>query len=99
MRSAPSSVRPSEGVLEKIYPLHNSAVGWEELDFRPYHIILVTGPQRSGTTWVACTLATDLGYELYDERHPITGGNDTLTSLKRALGYLLTQVALNLHAC
>jgi cytidylate kinase len=40
---------------------------WQTLQLDRYHVILVTGPQRSGTTWVACTLATDLGFDLYDE--------------------------------
>lgn len=60
----------------------------QHIAFERYSVVLVTGPQRSGTTWVACALATALGYTLLDERHPITGGNDTLRALQRSFAYL-----------
>ena len=80
-----SGAQQHQSLLERVYPLHREAVPWQSVPFERYQAILVTGPQRSGTTWVACALASSLGYTLYDERHPITGGNDTLVSLSRAL--------------
>ena len=32
-----------------------------------------------------------LGYTLYDERHPITGGNNTLRALRHAFSYAQSQ--------
>jgi len=75
-------------LLLRVYPLVDDAVPWSAVPFDRYQVILVTGPQRSGTTWVACALASSLGYSLYDERHPITGGNDTLRALQRTFAYL-----------
>eukprot|EP00965_Chrysotila_dentata_P221170 6192231-Pleurochrysis_carterae.AAC.2 len=77
-----------QSLLARVYPLHASARPWQDLQLDSYDIILVTGPQRSGTTWVACALASSLNYTLFDERHPITGGNDTLRALQRTFGYL-----------
>ena len=80
-------------LLKKIFPLHDEVVSWDSLSkqLSTHHVVLVTGPQRSGTTWVACALASHLGYKLYDERHPITGGNDTLVALERAFAYARQQ--------
>ena len=71
-----------------MYPLHDVTVPWQDVPFERYQVILVTGPQRSGTTWAACALASQLGYMLLDERHPITGGNNTLRALQRTFAYL-----------
>lgn len=73
-----------DSLLTRIYPLHEDSMAWESLPLSKYHVILVTGPQRSGTTWAACALASTLDFTLYDERHPLTAGNDTLVSLQRA---------------
>jgi len=78
-------------LLQRIYPLHADGVHWQSLSLRKYHVVLVTGPQRSGTTWAACALANTLGYTLYDERHPLTAGNDTLVALRRAFAYAREQ--------
>ena len=85
MRDAP--------LIARVYPLHATAVSWETLQLRRYQVVLVTGPQRSGTTWVSCALAADLGYDMYDERHHITRGNDTLVALTRAFARLRESVA------
>ncbi len=77
-----------DSLIERVYPLHALAQPWQEVPFARYDVLLVTGPQRSGTTWAACALASSLGYTLYDERHPITGGNDTLKALRRTFAYL-----------
>lgn len=78
-------------LLDRVYPLHSVATGWEALRLERHKVVLVTGPQRSGTTWAACALASQLGFALYDERHPITGGNNTLAALRRAFAYARTQ--------
>ena len=78
-------------LLERIYPLHAKAVRWDSLHLSKHHVILVTGPQRSGTTWAACALASYLDFTLYDERHPITGGNDTLVAMQRVFAFALQQ--------
>ena len=75
-------------LLPRVYPLHSAAAPWQTVPFRRYSVVLVTGPQRSGTTWAACALARSLGYTLYDERHPIFGGNDTLAALSRTFAYV-----------
>ena len=82
---------PDNALLARVYPLHATAVPWQSVAFERHPVILVTGPQRSGTTWVACALATQLGYTLYDERHPITGGNNTLRALRHAFSYAQSQ--------
>lgn len=74
-------------LLRRVYPLYDEAVPWDTVPFEQYDVVLVTGPQRSGTTWAACALATQLNYTLFDERHPITGGNDTLRALQRTFAY------------
>jgi hypothetical protein len=87
----PSPKLADSSLIGRIYPLHSSGVRWDSLPLSNHHVILVTGPQRSGTTWVSCALASSLGYSLYDERHPLTAGNDTLVSLRRAFTYARTQ--------
>ena len=75
-------------LLRRVFPLHDAAGSWSAIDFSTYNILIVTGPQRSGTTWAACALASLLNYTFYDERHPITSGNDTLMAMTNALNYL-----------
>jgi hypothetical protein len=88
--SAPlSGLAPAHrSLLRRVYPLYDEAEPWDTVPFAQYDVVLVTGPQRSGTTWAACALATQLNYTLFDERHPITGGNDTLRALQRTFAYL-----------
>ena len=78
-------------LIDRIYPLHEEGVAWDSLSLARYRVVLVTGPQRSGTTWAACALASSLGYTLYDERHPLTAGNNTLISLRRAFTFARQQ--------
>lgn len=56
-----------EAVLNETYPLHSLASSWESIPWKNYDQLLVVGPQRSGTTWVAQTLASILGYSYVDE--------------------------------
>ena len=81
----------AHALLERVYPLHGEGAKWDALPLSRHRIILVTGPQRSGTTWAACALASQYGYVLYDERHPLTAGNDTLVSLQRAFAFAREQ--------
>ena len=83
----------ARNLLARVYPLHNEGKDWEAVPLGKYRVILVTGPQRSGTTWAACALASQLGFTLYDERHPLTGGNDTLVALRRAFAFAREQTA------
>jgi len=78
-------------MLERIYPLHDQAVHWDSVPLSRHKVILVTGPQRSGTTWAACVLALHYGFALFDERHPLTAGNDTLVALRRAFALVREQ--------
>jgi hypothetical protein len=89
-RSSPQSglAAAHHSLLRRVYPLYDEAEPWDTVPFEQYDVVLVTGPQRSGTTWAACALATQLNYTLFDERHPITGGNDTLRALQRTFAYL-----------
>lgn len=56
-----------EAILNDTYPLHHLASSWESIPWTNYDQLLVVGPQRSGTTWVAQTLASVLGYAYVDE--------------------------------
>ena len=78
-------------ILERVYPLHDDGADWRNVPLTRHHVVLVTGPQRSGTTWAACALAMETGYALYDERHPLTAGNDTLVALRRAFAFAREQ--------
>jgi len=88
---SPNTASEHEALLSRIYPLHDIAMSYQSVPFEKYQVILITGPQRSGTTWVACALANQLEYVLYDERHPIFGGNDTLRAVSRAFAYVRQQ--------
>lgn len=87
----PAPARDEASLIDRIYPLHDDGVSWDSLSLARYRVVLVTGPQRSGTTWAACALASSLGYTLYDERHPLTAGNNTLVSLRRAFTFARQQ--------
>ena len=69
-------------MLERIYPLHDQAIHWDSVPLSRHKVILVTGPQRSGTTWAACVLALHYGFALFDERHPLTAGAAFASQLK-----------------
>lgn len=56
--------------LERVFPLHDDATSWEAVNFNNYTKIVVSGPQRSGTTYFAAALAKSLAYDHWDEtRH------------------------------
>ena len=57
MRGSISSAASHLELLGRVYPLATAAEHWRTIPWDCYQIILVTGPQRSGTTWTACTLA------------------------------------------
>ena len=86
-----SSSAASASLIERIYPLHSAASSWRSVSLANHKVLLVTGPQRSGTTWAACALASQYGFALFDERHPITSGNDTLVALRRAFAFAREQ--------
>jgi len=44
-------------------------VSWRDVPFKRYAKIIVTGPERSGTTFVASALAATLEHTLVDEAH------------------------------
>jgi len=81
----------ARALLTRVYPLYGEGTNWETIPLKQYRVILLTGPQRSGTTWAACALASQLGFTLFDERHPLTGGNDTLIALRRAFAFAREQ--------
>ena len=53
--------------MARAFPLHRDAVPWDSINYTQYSKIIVTGPQRSGTTFFAKALAEHLGYEHWDE--------------------------------
>jgi hypothetical protein len=58
---------------ERVFPLHKLAQPWSSVDFEKYTKIIVSGPQRSGTTYFTKALAEYLGYTHIDE---FDGGKD-----------------------
>jgi len=54
-------------IVERTFPLHSDEVHWSSIPFRNYAKIVISGPQRSGTTFFAAALAKYLGYEHWDE--------------------------------
>ena len=63
-------------LLDRAFPLSSDAVSWESVDWKRYSKIIVSGPQRSGTTFFALALAQHLGYIHLDE-------NDKSTKIPR----------------
>lgn len=57
----------AERLLADAFPAHHLAQPWWEIPWHKYQNILVTGPQRSGTTYFARALATYLGTAFLDE--------------------------------
>ena len=53
--------------FDRVFPLYSKAESWEKVKFSDYHHIIVSGPQRSGTTVFARTLAQKLNYTWLDE--------------------------------
>lgn len=62
-----STSQQMKAILERSFPLHSSAISWEDVPWRSYEKIIVSGPQRSGTTFFAAALAKHLGYVHADE--------------------------------
>jgi len=52
-----------DAVLDRVFPLHNDAVSWKAVNWSDYNKIIISGPQRSGTTFFAQALAKNLGYK------------------------------------
>ena len=70
-------------LLDRTFPLSPDAVSWESVDWKRYSKIIVSGPQRSGTTFFALALAQHLGYIHLDE-------NDKSTKIPRSSGDSVT---------
>ena len=51
------------------------AVSWESIEWRDFDKIVISGPQRSGTTFFAKTLASILGYMHADENAVVQATN------------------------
>ena len=56
-----------EHELDRFFPLHDEAISWKGVDFEKYSKIVVSGPQRSGTTYFSAALAKYLAYDHWDE--------------------------------
>jgi len=56
-----------DAILERVFPLNASAISWEDVPWRSFEKIIISGPQRSGTTFFAAALAKHLGYIHADE--------------------------------
>ena len=65
-----------EAVMAQAFPLHSDAVPWDSINYTRYTKIIVSGPQRSGTTFFAKALAAHLGYEHWDENRQGTINTD-----------------------
>lgn len=57
-----------EALLARSFPLRRDAVSWESVAWTNYSKIIISGPQRSGTTFFATALAKYLGYLHVDEK-------------------------------
>ena len=70
--------------MQRVFPLWREAVDWETIEWPKYSKIIISGPQRSGTTWFAGSLAKHLDYVHLDE--------GTKTLLRDEKGDLTIQV-------
>lgn len=69
----------------RVFPLRKYAVSWDTVGFKMFQKIIVSGPQRSGTTYFTKALAKYLEYTHIDELHgdkTIAIGNDTVKVLE-----------------
>ena len=66
-RYALSTNRDMRDSYERVFPLNRMAVPWTAVDFESYSRIIISGPQRSGTTYFARALAKKLNYVWIDE--------------------------------
>jgi hypothetical protein len=53
--------------FSRAFPLYSDAVAWDAIEWRKYKTIIISGPQRSGTTYFCKALAAHLGYKRLDE--------------------------------
>jgi hypothetical protein len=53
--------------FSRAVPLYSDAVAWDAIEWRKYKTIIISGPQRSGTTYFCKALAAHLGYKRLDE--------------------------------
>ena len=53
--------------FDRMHPLRNLSVSVDAIPWHKYHSIIITGPQRSGTTYFSQELAAMLGYVHLDE--------------------------------
>ena len=58
-------------LIARSFPLAEDAVSWETIPWSSYSKIIVSGPQRSGTTFFAWSLAQHLGYTHLDENNHV----------------------------
>jgi hypothetical protein len=64
-------LRAASKTLARAYPLYSEAVRWDSIDWRKYTTIIISGPQRSGTTFFCRALAAHLGYRHIDEKESV----------------------------
>ena len=62
-----STSQQMDAIVERVFPLHASAISWEDVPWRSYEKIIIAGPQRSGTTFFAAALAQHLNYVHADD--------------------------------
>ena len=67
LSSDPLSRETAAAVTARVFPLAWDAVAWDSVPWRSFKKIIVTGPQKSGTTFFAKALAEHLGYIHVDE--------------------------------
>jgi hypothetical protein len=53
--------------MRRVFPLRDDAVDWRSINWSDYSKIIISGPQRSGTTFFAQALASHLNYTHLDE--------------------------------
>lgn len=69
---APAAQAAALKTHSRAFPLHADAIGWDTVEYLKYKTIIVSGPQRSGTTFFCASLAAYLGYTRLDEGETTT---------------------------
>jgi len=62
-----STSQQMDEIVRRVFPLSASAISWEDVPWRSFEKIIISGPQRSGTTFFAAALAKHVGYVHADE--------------------------------
>lgn len=62
-----AAIAAGSNYRDTMFPLRLLAVPWSSIEYRTASKIYIVGPQRSGTTFFAATLARHLNYEHWDE--------------------------------